>query len=137
MKALTPVLLTGNVGDHPLRLFRSPLHGPDAVWHSVDDLHLALRFSRDLRRTFKAKLQQDWAANVRTVATPSGVTTIAPHPMAQGLIDSAVDFGCAPPGAYDQYVRAAAQAFGLIVANMPPTEAVAFSIAAYQRGGGM
>lgn len=137
MKRITPVLHVGQVGDHPLRFFRSPLDGPDVPWHSVDDLHACLRFSRELRRTLRASLQKSWAASIRTIATESGVTTIAPHVMAQGLIGAAEEVGCAPYTAEQDYARAGGYALGLVTGCMSPLEVVAFVSAAYHRGGGL
>ncbi len=93
MRAVISSLHSGPICGREVRFFRSPLAGPDFPWHSVDDLHLALNFPRELRRHFKAMLQRDWGGKIRTIATRRGVTTIAPHPMAQGLIESLEDFG--------------------------------------------
>lgn len=135
--ALVAVLHTAQIGGKSVRLFRSPLEGPDFPWHSVDDLHLALGFPRDLRRELKTKLQREWREEVRTIATSGGITTIAPHPMAQGLIAAADDVGCAPYTAGDDYARAGAKALGMITAGMPPAALVAYSVAAFHRGGGL
>lgn len=55
-----------------MRFFQSPLDGPDVPWSSVDDLHVCLRFSRELRRSLKASLQRSWSGNVRTVGLVTG-----------------------------------------------------------------
>lgn len=137
MKPLVAVLHVGRIGAHDVRFFRSPLTGADLPWHSTDDLHVSLSFPRDLRRKFRTMLQRDWAPNVRTVATRGGLTTIAPHPMAQGLISAADDIGCAPYSAEDDYAQAAGEALRVITAGMTPNDAVAYSLAAFKCGGGM
>lgn len=137
MRPLAMVLHTGQVAGRGVRFFRSPLSGPDFPWHSVDDLQAALRFPRDLRRHFRTVLQRDWGGNVRTIATRGGVTTIAPHPMAQGLIDALAEFGGPPSGAADDYAQAVAEALQTITASMPPEASAAYALAAFQRGGGL
>lgn len=137
MRPLSTPLHSGLICGRQVRFFRSPLSGPDFPWHSVDDLHLALNFPRELRRHFKAMLQRDWGGKVRTIATRRGVTTIAPHPMAQGLIESLEDFGGPPSGAADDYARTAGEALQTLTASMPPDEAVRYSMAAFNRGGGL
>lgn len=73
-----------------LRLFASPRYQrsgqADLPWHSADDLRAILRLPDDLREAFQRKMKSDWD-EVRTIATDHGITTIAPHFMAEGMID--------------------------------------------------
>jgi hypothetical protein len=67
-------------------------------------------------------------ADVRTVATASGIVTIAPHSAAQGLIGAAVQVGMASPTL--EYVDAAIAAFKVITGDLPPMAALELAIAA-------
>lgn len=135
MSIVTPIS-TGSVNGKSVRFFRSPLDGPDMPWHSVDDLYVALAFSRQLRRHFKQMLQGTWRNDVRTVATAEGITTIAPHYMAQGLIGSLEHFQ--PEGAVlrdREYQLAASRAMTVITQGMAPSMALDFVMQAFKRTG--
>ena len=103
-------LHTTRVGSHELRFFRTPLADgrPDLPWHAVDDLQRCLGLNREARKFFLKQLRQ-WG-EIRTVATANGVVTLAPHYMAQGLIDATVETGRAPESFRAEYDRAGAAA---------------------------
>ena len=65
-----------------------------------------------------------------TTATIDGVTTIAPHWMAQGLIDAAVEFGAATASIERDYVREGVKALDALTGNLPPMASMQFAIAA-------
>jgi hypothetical protein len=105
-------LHVATVNGRPLRFFRSPLSDglPDLPWHAVDDLHCCLGLDRHTRRVFLAKLRSAWGEPLETVATAGGIVTIAPHFIAQGVIDATVEQGMAPAGVRHEYDRAGAEA---------------------------
>jgi hypothetical protein len=98
------------VGQHSLRFFASPLNDgrPDLPWHAVDDLHQCLRLDRRQRRIFLAKLRK-WK-QPHTVATATGIVTLAPHFMAQGTVDAWVEDGYVPASVRDEYDHASSEA---------------------------
>jgi hypothetical protein len=74
-----------------LRLYRTPASDgrPDFAWHSTDDLQNILGTTREVRRYWAKECRKGpFKADFRTVATPDGLTTIAPHYVAQGTTDS-------------------------------------------------
>lgn len=83
-------LLVVEIDGRPLRVFASPLYvthrTADWPWHSTDDLRAVLRLPDDLSVLLLRRMRKDWGDAVRTVATPTGVTTIAPRHMGEGLI---------------------------------------------------
>lgn len=83
-------LLTREIDGLPLRVFSSPRfvrYGrPDLPWHSADDLRKVLRLGDELSTLFRNKMKSDWDEIV-TVGTEAGITTIAPHFMAEGMLD--------------------------------------------------
>lgn len=130
------VLYIGKINGGDVRFFRSPVQGPDLPWHSIDDLHEALKLPRDLRRHFKRRLQGEWKKDVRTVATAGGITTIGPHFMAQGLIGSMVEMGIATTKTEVEYAMAGGEAMKLdMPPGMSPAQRVAQAIAAFQGQG--
>lgn len=88
---ITPIL-EHDIDGKRLRYFTSPefqnFRKADMPWHSADDLSIVLGLPQEASEMLKRKLREDWNRDVKTVATPEGITTIAPHFMAQGLIAS-------------------------------------------------
>jgi hypothetical protein len=114
----------GTIGGQPLRFFRSPLSKfdgkPDLPWHAVDDLHRCLGLNREQRQFFLRMLRRWNGPRPQTaIATAEGVTTIAPHFMAQGAIDAFVEIGRAAANIRDEYDRAGAKATEKLVAMIP------------------
>jgi ethanolamine utilization microcompartment shell protein EutS len=100
-------------------------------WHVHDDLAACLGLPRDARRQFRQrKIGGPFKGDVRTVATASGIVTIAPHFAAQGLIGAAIEAGMASIAFDDQYSAATIAAFKVITGDLPPMAAVELAIAA-------
>lgn len=118
---------------HRLRFFRPPLPGPHLPWHSADDLQRCL----DLPPAARLKILRDnpFRAATRTVATPEGIATIAPHFMAQGLIAGALDFGLIQPGFESSYVKGAMAALRQLMGDLPPMARLAFALTAFDNDG--
>lgn len=142
-KVETPLYEASHDGGR-LRLFRSPLHlrynRADMPWHSTDDLRRLAGFSEDGDRTFQTLLRQDWK-EPETIATQDGITTIAPHFMAEGLIGSML--GHPELFARDRiialrsfYRRSQTQALRLLTRHLHPVEKLIFSLAAMETGNG-
>jgi hypothetical protein len=104
-------LHVATVGGQPLRFFKTPLDDgrPDLPWVAIDDLGRCMGLSRS-RRRIHFRVFQLWKDIVRTVATPDGSVTIAPHAMARAAVEALIDTGRAPASARDDYVRASADA---------------------------
>jgi hypothetical protein len=114
-------LHVGIVGGRPLRFFRSPLSKidgrPDMPWHAVEDLHRCLGLNREQRKIFLRKLRK-WR-EPQTVPTADGLTTIAPHFMAQGVVDAMVEVGQVSAAIRDDYDHAGAKATEKLIAATP------------------
>lgn len=136
MRPLTPILHTATVAERPLRFVAPPLTGPDFPWHVAEDLFMALRFPRAVRREFQQRLQGKFSGEVRTVATSSGIVMICPHYMAQGSIGAAEEIGCAPYEAAGDYARAGAAALTALTnaLGLSGHESVAYACDAFKRG---
>jgi hypothetical protein len=90
--ALTSPIHVGDAGGHPLRMFASPVwlatRKRDMPWHSTEDLLSALGVPAELSEHMRRMTKRDWLDDTRTVATADGIVTIAPHAMAEGMIDA-------------------------------------------------
>lgn len=71
--------------------FRSPIYQktrePDMPWHVFSDLVAALGLEDDAFDFIFRKLRGDWP-EPKTIASTSGLVTIAPHFMAAGFLDA-------------------------------------------------
>jgi len=122
----------------PLRHFASPLYAnhrqADLPWHSADDLRAILRLPDEVRDVFQRRMKADWD-EVRTVATPEGITTIAPHFMAEGMIEFVMENPAIMAGeelrrVRGAYRRATTASIKLMVAHLPPMERMLFALSA-------
>jgi hypothetical protein len=130
MTMITPLHIA-TVGGQPLRFFKTPLNDgrADFPWHAVDDLQHCLGMDRNMRRVFLRKLKGDaeWGKYVRTIATPDGPVTIAPHALAKPALKALIDTGRvqAPASVRDEYTAAIAEAsMKLNAGPLPSPEAV-------------
>ena len=115
------------VGLANLRLFRSPLSGPQQPWHSQEDLFACLTLPRDLRRHFTRSMKKDYGKDVRTVMTVDGPTTIAPHWAAQGFIGAMREVGHEPEGFEHAYVIAITEAMKVLTEGMSPEDSLNYT----------
>src|SRR5262245_14045752 len=110
---ITPLHIA-TVGGHQLRFFKTPLNDgrPDMPWVAVDDLGRCLCLSRADRRIHLAVFYRLKKEIVRTIATPDGPVTIAPHALAKPALEALIDTGRAraPASARDEYTNAIAEA---------------------------
>jgi len=122
-------------------MFASPLYEQhrqaDLPWHSADDLRRILRIDGELRDVLQRRMKADWD-EVRTVATENGITTIAPHFMAEGLIEAMEEMPDVLPEpdrvlARGRYRNAVTSAMKLMVAHLCPLERLHFALAASDR----
>jgi hypothetical protein len=134
MKIIKPLHI-GTVGGGTLRFFRTPLDDgrPDFPWHAVDDLQQCLHVNREFRRIWMRKLRSKWK-EPQTITTDEGITVVAPHFMAQGLIDALIENGFVHKTAYAEYAHAGIEATKLIApATSDPDAWVAWMKAAMNR----
>lgn len=138
MRPLLKPLHVATVAGERVRFFNPPTGAPDFPWHVADDLFVALRFPRAVRRHLQQSLRAEHASSIRTVATSEGIVTLAPHFMAQGVIGAGEEIGCAPYEAEIDYARAGAKALGVLTASMglQGMDSVAYAAEAFRRGGG-
>ena len=132
MSDLVKPVYTGTLNGHRLRFFKAPTDQPQLMWHSWDDLVASASLPRSMRREFKKKLQGDYGAEVRTVATAEGITTIAPHHMAQGFIGSMMELGFAPPSTDMSYTLQSVEAWNALTANLTDRASRDLLVAAYR-----
>ena len=119
-----PPLLVADVNGRALRFFRPPRReAPDLPWIALDDLERCLGFPPEVRETMLRQLKlSDWRAETMTVASEGEIVTVIPHFIAQGLIESCIAAGIAPPETDRGYYRAAPKALKAMVAHLPPGE---------------
>lgn len=127
-----PPLHTGVINGHPVRFFKKPTGAPDLPWHAVDDLYRALGLNREIRRDLLRTTQGSWSTELRTIATADGVVTIAPHPVAQGLIGAMIETGRAPAALEADYIAAGAAALKAMAGDLPPIASFEFALAAFR-----
>lgn len=122
---------TGIIAGKPVRFFRTPLNDgrPDFPWHAVDDLMAACNLDRQRRRHFLRMMQKDHPGTMRTIATPNGIVTVAPHFQAQGLVDAMIHVGCASSTARRDYDTAIFEAGE----KDQPEASFEYTIAAFHR----
>lgn len=139
----TPLLEAEHDGNL-LRLFKSPLHvrhnQADMPWHSTDDLRRLAGFPDPDDRNFLYLLRQDWR-EPETIATADGITTIAPHFMAEGIIGAMLK----NPDLFSRervvavrafYRRSQTEALKLLTRHLHPVEKLIFALAAMETGNG-
>ncbi len=112
-------LYVGEVRGKPVRFFRPPHADLDFPWHSFTDLLAAIDLPRRHRRAFEAGLGQSWKADTKMVDTEEGLTTIAPHFVAQGFIEAMIEAERATNALTAEYTRHAAAAMQAMLAHVP------------------
>lgn len=125
-------IYTGKINGKPVRFFSTPLADgrPDFPWHSSDDLMAACNLDGAARQHFLRMTQRDHAETVKTIATPEGLVTVAPHYQAQGLVDAMVHVKRVKKRArldYDMAIMDAAKAM------FPMGMSMEYMIAAFHR----
>ncbi|ABS68670.1 hypothetical protein Xaut_3441 [Xanthobacter versatilis] len=128
---MIPVLHEALCNGQRLRLFRPPADGTDFPWHAMDDLHACLGLPAELRRTIMRGIRSQ--VIVHTVATADGIVTIAPHFMAYGLIEGAIERGHAPAWAEKEYRLSMVVAMKKMTAHLGEAGSLGFAIAAARR----
>lgn len=105
-------IYVGSINGHQVRFFRTPLNDgrPDFAWHATEDLMKAANLDPAMIEYFMRGSKADHGAVYRTIATPDGLVTVAPHCVAQGFTRAMVAVGKAPAGFPDQYHTAAFEA---------------------------
>ena len=104
----TPIHVA-SIGSSTLQFFKSPSAAPDIPWHAHDDLVSCLGLAARSRRPFHHErlMAGPFKDDVRVVATPNGIATIAPHFAAQSLIEAMIEAGMASTAFEDAYIAAA------------------------------
>jgi hypothetical protein len=135
-----PIHIT-EINGLPLRMFASPLYTQfrqaDYPWHSADDLRAILRLPDDLRALFQQRMKAEWTEQVKTVATPTGLTMIAPHYMAEGMLKAMQYRRKILPTEDRRHIRAhyrvaVTSAMMKMLNHMSDTEKVIFALSAHQ-----
>lgn len=82
-------LLEVDMSGSIFRYFRSPIYQntrePDMPWHVFNDLVEALGLDEDAASFLLRRLRENWP-EPKTIASTSGLVTIAPHFMAEGFL---------------------------------------------------
>lgn len=97
-------IYTATINGHPVQMFASPMKDgrPDFPWHSVGELAAALCIPVEDRDDFLRHIRTK-CAQATAIATAPGITLIAPHFAAQGVIDAMVVCNVAPASSRDEY----------------------------------
>jgi len=103
---------TGTINGHPVRFFKTPMSDgrPDFAWHSTDDLMKAANLTPEMQEYFLRSMKSDRGPLYRTVTTPDGLVTVAPHCAAQGFTRAMVAVGQVPASFPDEYLTASFEA---------------------------
>ena len=132
----TKPLHVGTVCGQPVRFFKTPNDDgrPDFPWHSVDDMQRAIGLPDDARKVLMRNMRTVGGEDLfRTIATPEGLVTVAPHFMAQGMLDAAVATGKVSPAARSDYDRAGTPAFKALTAHLSINALLDWTKAAWNR----
>ena len=124
-----------------VRFFCGPADGPDMPWHSHEELLAALALPRDLRRALKAALLGSWNDACHTIEADGEPVLIAPHFVAQGVIDMAKEVGrgvtITPEVVDHDYARAGVAALNALTAHLPAVEdRIDWAMQAFRNHGG-
>jgi hypothetical protein len=120
---ITKPLHVATVGKKQLRFFRTPNDDgrPDFAWHAVDDLQQCLgldgRASEPLRKAYWESAE--FRTAYRTIAIERQLISVAPHHVAQGLIDAMIQLGLAPSTARTEYENAGVAALAKLTLHLP------------------
>ena len=119
---ITKPLHVATVGKKQLRFFQTPNDGrPDFPWHAVDDLQPCLgldgRSNESLRKAYWEGAE--FRTAYRTIATEGELIRVAPHHVAQGLIDAMIQLGLAPSTARTEYENAGVAALAKLTLHLP------------------
>lgn len=125
------------IGEGVLRFFKAPLPHVHLPWHSWDDINTCLSVPRDLRQYLLSRLKEDHGGDVRTVATARGITTIAPHWMAQGIISSMIELHRADITFELAYTRGVVAAWEKMMGPLSPGESIETLCSAYRNSNGL
>jgi hypothetical protein len=134
---ITEPLHVATVGKKQLRFFQTPNDGrPDFPWHAVDDLQQCLgldgRSNESLRKAYWEGAE--FRTAYRTIATEGELIRVAPHHVAQGLIDAMIGLGIAPSTARTEYENAWVEALAKLTLHLPfQSEAYLAWMAAIER----
>ncbi len=111
-------IATEEISGTPVRFFKAPLPIPHLPWHSLDDLHRAMRFPRALRKQMLEMSRAFPGGDFITVSTSDGPVVIGSHPMAQGVIGAAVEVHGLRAGFERDYAKAAAAAMDALTGEL-------------------
>lgn len=141
MIVIAAAIHVATVNGVTVRFFRGPTDGPDMPWHAHEELLAALALPRDLRRALKAALLRSWKSACHTIEADGEPVLIAPHFVAQGLIDMAKEVGkgvTTTPKVVDrEYARAGVAALNALTAHLPAAEdRIDWVMQAFRRHGG-
>jgi len=131
----TAPIHTDRLNGQPVRFFKGPTGGPELPWHAVEDLYRALGLPCAVRRQLLRMTQEIWGQELRTVATPDGLVTIAPHYVAQDLLGAATELmGACAKARTDllerEYAHAGGKALKKLAGDLPPLASVAVALQA-------
>lgn len=127
------LLATHNINGRPVRFFRPPVDEPDFPWFSYDDLMLAMGLGRQPRRLIARDLRNNWGDQITTAMCGGSITTVAPHFMAQGLLEALVSAGHADPSLLAEYQEAGAEALKELTGHLSPAELMPWVAEALRR----
>ena len=121
------------INGHPVRFFKTPNNDgkPDFAWHSSEDLMWAANIKPAMINRFMRCCKADYGDFYRTVATPDGLVTIAPHFIAQAFTTAMVEVGHVPASFVYEYQSAGF--FGSSVPFLTTPKDIRYDHEAYPR----
>ena len=129
-----PELLgTHTINGRPVRFYCPPTAGPDFPWFSLDDLLLALKLSRQARRHIARLAREDWGEYLTTAMCEGSIITVAPHFVAQGLLDALISTGQITQSASDGYYEAGVSVMKELTGHLSPQDLLPWAAEALRR----
>ena len=136
MSVISPIHIEA-IGVGNVRFFAPPLGGREFPRPSIDDLFAAMALGRKRSEHFRRSMQDgEWATNSKTIATADGITVIAQHFIAQGLIDAMTQVGRCPPDLYWTYAKGGGVALDKLTDGWSKDAIMAYLRDALAIGGG-
>jgi hypothetical protein len=113
-------LHVATINGNSLRLYLSPLKGPDLPWCAFDDLVKCFGISSEFGRHLKSHLGRHgkYKYEVRAVVTADGMVTIVPHYMVQVFLGAMEEQRQTHEGAFDDYLQAGLPAMSKLTDGM-------------------
>ena len=130
MREIIEPVYTAMINDVPVRFFKAPGADPHLPWHSVDDLHKAMKLPHHVQQQLLQRTATMLGGKIKRVESLDGQVVIASHSVAQGLIASAIEAHGFSQVFERDYARASAEAMNTVSGELSGMETLRLTIAA-------